>query len=249
MMGLILDFVTQDDNIRAAVINGSRVDPNGKKDIFQDYDIACFVRSVEPYVSDRAFLSRFGELMIMQIPEYMTDPPPKNDGHHGYLMQFQDGNRIDLGFRPMEALPEATNDSLTIVLVDKDGALKDLPPPSDRDYLPEEPTAKAFDDCCNEFWWVCPYAAKGLWRHELTYARGMMDDLEPSLASKLESTYADSDFENMWDALFAMGDLFRETAIHVAHTFGYVYPERDDENVSRHLRHVRQLPRDAEGIY
>ncbi len=43
------------------------------------------------------------------------------------------------------------------------------------DYLPQPPTSKAFDDCCNEFWWVCPYVAKGLWRGEMTYAKHALE--------------------------------------------------------------------------
>ena len=46
-----------------------------------------------------------------------------------------------------------------------------VPPASDRDYLPKPPSARAFFDCCNEFWWVSPYVAKGLWRRELPYAK------------------------------------------------------------------------------
>ena len=40
---------------------------------------------------------------------------------------------------------------------------------------PSQPTAKAFDDCCNEFWWLNPYVAKGLWRDELIHAKYMLD--------------------------------------------------------------------------
>jgi aminoglycoside 6-adenylyltransferase len=43
--------------------------------------------------------------------------------------------------------------------------------------LPQPPTAKQFADCCNEFWWVCPYVAKGLWRREIIYARFMLDQV------------------------------------------------------------------------
>ncbi|MCX5973532.1 MAG: aminoglycoside 6-adenylyltransferase, partial [Coprothermobacterota bacterium] len=35
-------------------------------------------------------------------------------------------------------------------------------PASEGSYFPQPPTAKAFADYCNEFWWVCPYVAKGL---------------------------------------------------------------------------------------
>ena len=64
-----------------------------------------------------------------------------------------------------------------MLLLDKDGIVGPLDPPSERDYLPQPPTAKAFADCCNEFWWVCPYVAKGLWREEILYARSMLDQV------------------------------------------------------------------------
>jgi aminoglycoside 6-adenylyltransferase len=90
-------------------------------------------------------------------------------------MQFRDGNRIDLGIYPLEKLQNNLTDSQSILLLDKDGIVPPFPPPSDRDNLPKPPTAKLFADCCNEFWWVCPYVAKGLWREEITYAKQMLD--------------------------------------------------------------------------
>jgi aminoglycoside 6-adenylyltransferase len=105
----------------------------------------------------------------------MGTPRWPGDIHYAYLMQFMDGNRIDLGFHLLSRMEDVIHDSLTIVLQDKDGLLKQVPPPSERDYLPKEPTGKAFQDCCNEFWWCNPYVAKGLWRGELTYAKWMLE--------------------------------------------------------------------------
>lgn len=282
MMALIMDFVAADPNIRVAVLIGSRANPNVKKDIFQDYDIGCYVANVDAYKTDRTFLEHFGEIMIMQIPEDMADPPPANDGHYGYLMQFTDGNRIDLGFAPIESLSEKQG-SLTKVLVDKDGIVGDLRPPSDKDFLPEEPTEKSFYDCCNEFWWVCPYVAKALWREELIHSKSLIEEiirpqlmkmvtwyfgiktgfkkapgnnakyikpaLEPELWLKLDGTYVDSRFENTWESLFAMGDLFRTISQYVVNTYGFGYSDEDDRRVTEYLRHVRQLPKDAKEIY
>jgi aminoglycoside 6-adenylyltransferase len=92
-------------------------------------------------------------------------------------MQFADGNRIDLGIEPLGSVRERTDDSMSIVLLDKDGIIGPLPPASDSSYLPKPPTAKAFADCCNEFWWCSPYVAKGLWRQEILYARYMLDQI------------------------------------------------------------------------
>ena len=175
MLELILNVAEQDDNIRAVIMNGSRVNPHAKRDPFQDFDIVYFVRDVEPYKRNQTFVNQFGDLMIMQLPEDMVDPPPHGDGHYTYLMQFLDGTRIDLSFYSLETVPAIIADSLTVVLLDKDRLIRELPPPSDRDYLPKPPTAKLFDDCCNEFWWVSTYVAKGLWRDELTYTKHILD--------------------------------------------------------------------------
>jgi aminoglycoside 6-adenylyltransferase len=90
-------------------------------------------------------------------------------------MQFTDGNRVDLALVPIAKVNELEEDSLSVLLLDKDSLLKPFPPPSDRDYLPRPPTAKAFADCCNEFWWLCPYIAKGLWREEIIYVKALFD--------------------------------------------------------------------------
>jgi aminoglycoside 6-adenylyltransferase len=224
----------------------------------------------------------FGEILILQEPEDMQDPPSENVGTYAYLMQFKDGNRIDLGFLPLDRLDEWIKDSQTIVLVDKDNILGDIPPASDHDYLPKKPTDKQFQDCCNEFWWCTPYVAKGLWRGELTNAKYMQDvyvrkqlmkmltwyfgiktdfkkapgkngkyikkSVEPEVWAEIEKTYSDSNLENIWQSLFAMGTLFRRLAKVVAAHFGFQYPQQDDDNVSEYIRHIKNLPADAKEI-
>lgn len=175
MLQLILDTARGDERIRAVVMNGSRANPNAPRDFFQDYDIVYFVTDVAPFRKNLEWIKRFGELMILQMPDDMGDPEPNDKDSFGYLMQFADGNRIDLGFFPLESIKERTGDSQSILLLDKDGIIGPLPPASDSGYLPTPPTAKQFADCCNEFWWCAPYAAKGLWREEILYARYMME--------------------------------------------------------------------------
>lgn len=177
MLDLILDTAEQDERIRAVMLNGSRVDPTARRDIFQDFDIVYFVTAVEPFTADHTWIDRFGELMILQLPEAMADPPPMNNGHFAYLMQFMDGNRLDLTLFPLARLSAFEMESLSQILLDKDGRFPALPPATDRDFLPKPPTAKAFADCCNEFWWVSAYVAKGLWRAEILYAKFMLDQV------------------------------------------------------------------------
>lgn len=175
ILDLILKTAENDERIRAVVMNGSRTNPNTPRDIFQDFDIVYLVTEVASFKQDPHWIERFGERMIMQLPDDMNDPPPDNRDAYAYLMQFMDGNRIDLTIRSLASLREMDRDSLSMLLLDKDGIVEPFAPPTDNDYLPKPPTAKAFFDCCNEFWWVCPYAAKGLWRQEISYAKHIID--------------------------------------------------------------------------
>ncbi|HSB65889.1 MAG TPA: aminoglycoside 6-adenylyltransferase, partial [Anaerolineales bacterium] len=283
MLDLIIGTARNDDRVRAVIINGSRVNPHAPKDFFQDYDVVYLVTEKESFLADPGWIRVFGELMILQLPDDMSDPPPDEKDGYGYLMQFADGNRIDLGLFPISKLDKLEDDSLTLTLLDKDGILPKFEPPNDSGYLPKPPTAKKFFDCTNEFWWCSPYVAKGLWRQEVVYAKHMLDlyvreqldkmlvwyiglhtgftkspgkmgkyfekYLEPELWQMLLLTYSDADYEHTWDALLAMGDLFRRVAIPVAEHFSFTYPYGDDERVTAHLRHVRVLPRDAKEMY
>jgi aminoglycoside 6-adenylyltransferase len=285
MLDLIVSTAQSDERVRADVLNGSRVNPNASRDCFQDFDVIYFVTEKESFLSDPDWIKVYGELMILQLPDEMVDPPPNpaDKDFYAYLMQFTDGNRIDLTLVPVDRLEKIEEDSLTLKLLDKDGILPDYAPPSDSGYLPKPPSARAFADCTNEFWWVCPYAAKGLWRHEIVYAKHVHDVyvreqldkmlawyvgirsgftvspgklgkylekcLEPELWQLLLCTYADADYEHIWEALLATCDLFRRVAIPVAEHFGFTYPFGDDQRVYAHLQHVRSLPGDAVEMY
>lgn len=177
MLQLIVRTAEDDDRIRAVLMSGSRANPNAQRDIFQDFDIVYIVTDIDSFTEEPGWISQFGEIMILQTPETMGDPPPVKDGRFSYLMQFTDGNRIDLTLFPIARIHEFKNESSSVLLLDKDHLFETFPAASDKDYLPQRPTAKAFSDCCNEFWWVCPYVAKGLWRKEIIYAKYMLDQV------------------------------------------------------------------------
>src|SRR6185436_18093125 len=73
--------------------------------------------------------------------------------------------------------------------------------------------------------------------------------LEPELWNMLQKTYADASYDNTWEALFALCDLFRRVALPMAEHFGFDYPHKDDQRVRTHLEHVRFLPKNAREIY
>ena len=175
MFELILAIARRDARIRAVILNGSRANPQARGDIFQDYDIVYIVTDIASFKQDPNWIKCFGELMILQLPDDMSATPHALDDPYAYLMQFADGNRIDLSLFPLDRLNQLGSDSLSVLLLDKDGIIQPFAPPNQSDYLPSPPTAQEYADCCNEFWWVSPYVAKGLWREELTYAKCMFD--------------------------------------------------------------------------
>ncbi len=185
MFDLILNTARNDERIRAVILNGSRANPNAPRDPFQDFDIVYIVADPAPFRRNLEWIKRFGEMMILQQPDDMDDPPPGDHDRFAYLMQFADGNRIDLTLYPLGKLAEMEADSLSVLLLDKDGIIPPFPPPDESGYLPKPPTAKAFFNCCNEFWWCSPYVAKGLWREEFIYARSMLGILWGELAKML----------------------------------------------------------------
>jgi aminoglycoside 6-adenylyltransferase len=156
MFALILDTARRDDRIRAVILNGSRANPNARRDIFQDYDVVYVVSEASSFRRDAGWMDRFGDLMILQTPDDMGDAPAGENDIFAYLMQFSDGNRIDLGIFPVDRLADLERDSLSVLLLDKDGIIPPFPPPNESDYLPKPFTSKQYADCCNEFWWVCP---------------------------------------------------------------------------------------------
>lgn len=171
MMELIVHVAQQHEHVRAVAMNGSRVNPVATRDSFQDYDVVYIVDEMQFFMDNHNWVDVFGERIIMQMPELGTLVPPANNGSFMYLMLFADGNRIDLRLLPMEQRYDyVQEDTLTRIMLDKDGIMPTIPSPTDASHRIQLPTAQHFADCCNEFWWVSNYIAKGLRRGELLYA-------------------------------------------------------------------------------
>lgn len=169
MYDLLNAFVGDDDRIRLAIINGSRANPRVKKDIFQDYDIACYVTDVSPYLEEVNVVPYFGDAIIVEQPNYGPWPPDDADGsYHNYNIQLLDGNRIDLSFFPLTDLDENCKDSLSTVFVDKDGLCENLPPASEASYYIGKPNKELYRGCCDAFFFaIGSHIPKTIWRQQL----------------------------------------------------------------------------------
>ena len=69
ILSLLVSTAENDPRIRAAYLEGSRVDPGAKKDLLRDYDVEFIVRETASFRSDREWIKRFGDILFMQYPE------------------------------------------------------------------------------------------------------------------------------------------------------------------------------------
>ncbi len=176
MYGLIMEIAQSDERIRAVYMNGSRTNVNVPKDIFQDYDVVYVVTDTKPFIEDRAWINGFGEIWFMQYPDEHLDYPSDKENFYGWLMQFKDGNRIDLHVESIEhAQLHISDDKLCRILLDKDNILPNIPEATDEDYYVIRPTQAQYACTCTEFWWCLNNVAKGLWRQEIPYVQDMLN--------------------------------------------------------------------------
>lgn len=283
MMDLIMTMAMEDERIRAVELNGSRVNPEVEPDCFQDFDVIFYTNDLQHFINDRSWMERFGEMMILQMPKINDHPEGPYEENFNYLMQFKDGNRIDLIFLDVNNMDEWDFESLRKILLDKDGLYEENLPSDLTAFYPIPPTQLRFDCCTNEFWWVSNYVAKALWRNQIYlgkhilehYVRAQVEKLldwhfgnltdynrnpgkcgsyyhkvlDGELLSKYNRTFPRLNEQEMWEALFVMTEIVSELAPQIAAANDLVYNMEEETNVMIHLRHVRELPKDATSIY
>lgn len=190
MLDLILNIAKENELIRAVYMNGSRTNPNVTKDIFQDYDIVYVVSETKPFYEDESWIDCFGSRLYMQMPEkmdYLRGDNHNFDETYGWLIQFEDGNRLDLHVESIPfSLKKILLDKLCVALLDKDDILPQIQESTDEDYHVKKPLENEFICDCNNFWWCLNNVAKGLWREEVPYVMDMINyHIRPNLINLL----------------------------------------------------------------
>lgn len=174
MYQLFMDIANADERILAVYMNGSRTNRNAPKDIFQDYDMVFVVTHLRPFIEDRDWIRKFGTVLYMQYPDGQPQSFSGKENIYGWLMQFDDGNRVDLHVESVShAREHICDDKLCRILLDKQNVLPKIPEASDEDYHVKKPSEAQFQACTNEFWWCSNNLAKGLWRREMPYVQDM----------------------------------------------------------------------------
>lgn len=192
IMQLILNKAKQDERIRACYLNGSRADENATHDKYCDYDIVYVVDDIRSFTNNPKWVDYFGERLIMQTPDDWYSHPYDYDGTnpYGYLMQFIDGNRIDLTLVDVSNISRINAEKdmePRRILLDKDGRIELYDVLAGDIYNITPPTEKEYFDICNEFWWLTTNIVKGICREELHYVKVMMEQYERDMLLKMLS--------------------------------------------------------------
>lgn len=188
MLDKILKVANEDNRIRVVFLNGSRADSNATHDEYCDYDIVYLVDNIQSFTNDKEWYKTFGEILIMQTPDDWYGHPYDYSGKENfhYLMQFVDGNRIDLTLVDVGNIAWIReNKEPRKVLLNKDNHEELYDITSNEIYNITPPSGKEFYNCYNEFWWLSLYVAKGLCREEFLYARIHMEQYQMPMLIKM----------------------------------------------------------------
>ena len=173
IIGNLQNWACENDNVRAAVLIGSRANPNAHVDILSDYDIELFVNDISTFMDDK-WLDFFGNIMIRWPFKPMST---FSKDWITRLVLFESGIRIDFQITAKKSVDSSAYNGGFRLLVDKDGLMKNLKEPTFSKYFIKKPTEEEYQALVNGFFWDATYIAKNLWREELYYAKYMLDNI------------------------------------------------------------------------
>jgi aminoglycoside 6-adenylyltransferase len=249
------------DDVRAAVLIGSRARTDHPADAFSDLDIILLARDAAVLLDDAHWSGELGEVAITFVEE---TPVP---GIRERRVLYQDGTDIDFAVVPVERVAEVGetgSDTLARgyrVLVDKDGFTAAFAEIGPRSSL-ARPGDDEFSEAVSDFWYHAVWTARKLARGEVFTAKSCCDGYmksilvrmlewhagnldtwhegrfleewaDPRVLVELRDAYARYDTDDVERALIATTDLFSWLAQETAGRLGYAYPAAEEELARR----------------
>ncbi|WP_333863196.1 AadS family aminoglycoside 6-adenylyltransferase [Sphingobacterium sp.] len=172
---MISEWAQDNEDIRAALLTSSLVNPLAPVDDLSDLDIELVFNDNAGYITDNSWIRHFGHAISM-----IEEDESCFEGRHGMKMVLYD-DYVKVDFKlyskvkflvdiEKAELPEDWDIGYK-VLVDKDGITSKMQKPSYQISIIKKPTVKKVQQVLNDFWWDTTYVAKSLVRDELFYAK------------------------------------------------------------------------------
>lgn len=177
----IKNWIHDNEDIRAALITSSLVNPLAPVDDFSDLDIELVFQETEYYSENKEWINQFGKVL-----NYYEEGSEAFQGKHAMKMvQYIDGVKVDFKIYSVdqfkseaakEKLPEDWDIGYSII-ADKDQITKHLQPPTHQISIIKKPSFEEFQEVVKDFWWDVTYLPKCLARKDLFYLKFMVEKI------------------------------------------------------------------------
>jgi aminoglycoside 6-adenylyltransferase len=147
---------------------GSRARRDHPADEWADLDLVIFTTDLSKYASTQGWLSAIGPAWVSVLFE-------RGDDWVEHLVLFDGGRKVDFAFSPLDALHALAQSLLSDdvyrrgyrVILDKDGLTTRLPPPPYTPLPGDPPSAGAFRQMVEAFWYGATHVARHIRRRQL----------------------------------------------------------------------------------
>jgi aminoglycoside 6-adenylyltransferase len=182
-------WAESNEDVRAAVVIGSRARTDHPADEWSDLDVLVFADHHERYEQSGEWAERFAPVWVMRSGRTVMNDPE-------WLVLYAGGFRADFVIHPAtllcglgkmmaeNRLPLAVTRGVR-VLIDRDSVIPPLPPPSSPGPA-QPPSAETFRAAVEGFWFDAVYAAHQLCRKEMVPFRGVDAGLKWQLVTMME---------------------------------------------------------------
>jgi aminoglycoside 6-adenylyltransferase len=172
----VADWASERDDVRAAIVVGSRARTDTPADRWSDLDIILIVDDPAPYAESAAWVSEFGTPALTFLEETLL-------GQRERRVLYEDGEDVDFPLFPVSALErlEQSENAAALLargyrmLADEIGLGERLQDVADRVSEPDLPTQAEFDQLASDFWYHALWTAKKLRRGEVFTAIDCLD--------------------------------------------------------------------------
>lgn len=180
-LAAIKAWTRSNEDIRAALLTSSLVNPLAPVDDFSDLDIELVFLDPTPYLESKDWIDLFGDPLNV----YEEGIEAFEGKHAMKMVQYWDGVKVDFKIYSVEQfkaevladkLPEDWDIGYEI-LIDKVGLCKGLQHPTYEVSIIKEPSEEEFQKIVADFFWDVTYLPKCLVRGDLFYLKFMVEKI------------------------------------------------------------------------
>ena len=183
----VIEVAKNDERVRLVMLNGSRAHKNHPIDGYSDFDVVYYVNNVSPFLENHFLLEAFNPILICQTKDDQIFPEVTDFLGYIYMMQFEDGSRLDLSLCSVDDLEENIKEKdYYQLLLDKDYRLNEDFCIDEKVFTISPPTQDYFNAAVKEFYWLSLYVMKGVERTMVPYAIGHLSLMRRCLDAVIE---------------------------------------------------------------